>query len=129
MSFLAARRKMFEPGEIAAAMVNIVSGISVAILYGLMEIIYFFSLESLLTPAMMDFFFFSLLQAGKNCPQLKGSRIPATKGFLVCLAIFPPQPPPSIHPSMPAALLFGGAFYEEFSLHYNSMYDSIYKER
>lgn len=66
MSFLAARRKMFEPGEIAAAMVNIVSGISVAILYGLMEIIYFFSLESLLTPAMMDFFFFFFAPSGEK---------------------------------------------------------------
>lgn len=43
MSFLAACWKMFEPGETAVAIVNIVSGISVAYFYGLMKVIYFFS--------------------------------------------------------------------------------------
>lgn len=57
---------------------------------------------------------------------LKGANSCHQSLFLVCLAIFPPQP--SISPYA-CCLLFGVSFNEEFSLLYNSMYDSVYKER
>lgn len=74
---------MFEPGEIVVAIVNIVSGTSVAIFYRLVEIIYFCSVLVVykVLHTCYDGLLSDSLRAGKNRLQLKGSRIPATKGF------------------------------------------------
>lgn len=57
--------------------------------------------------------FFSLLLAGekKNCPQTWREQNSCHQRILVCLAIFPPQPPLPIHSSVPAACAFLEALF------------------
>lgn len=84
---------------------------------------------------MMDFIGIVFASSRKNCLEFKESRNPVTIGLWCAATSFHHHhlhlhPSTSIHPLLNACwLLFGDTFYEEFSLLYNSTYDSIYKER